>query len=340
MFYLLIAKSLSLLSSQLFVEIALLTLGFFSSLLIVLLLGNRFISLSRSLFASSARPFTPASHALKGATPSMGGLLMIIGIIGSSLLWCKWGASAVPLLLLFTLLSFGGIGLLDDLCKAWYKKGISASLKLRLQLLFSFFAAIALIAQVSSLAAIYVPFAGGLHIEIGSFYVFWAMLVIVGTSNAVNLTDGLDGLASGVLSLNFLFFAIVALFQGQLAIGLSSAILAGSVLGFLRFNAYPAMIFMGDVGSLSLGASLAMIALFLKLEIILFFVGFVFVAEALSVILQIGSIKFLGRKVLKMAPLHHHFELLGWKEAKITMRFHIITLLLCFVALLLLFFRM
>ena len=172
------------------------------------------------------------------------------------------------------------------------------------------------------------------------------MLVIVGTSNAVNLTDGLDGLATGALMLNFSFFGAVAYLAGHIEfanylqipfaacseVAIIGSVLVGSTLGFLWFNAHPAQIFMGDVGSLSLGAGLAMMAVVARQELLLPIAGGVFVMEALSVIGQIFSIKLLGKKMFHMAPLHHHFEVLGWSESKVTVRFHIITLMLCLCA--------
>jgi len=309
------------------------------------LLGGRFIAFSRKAFQNKARPFTPASHVEKGSTPTMGGIFFLLVAIFNVFLWCDlWQPE--PWILCLTLLLFGGIGLMDDLYKVCYKNGISARLKFSLQLLCALIVVLVWIWLKNPSGAICVPLLKHVNPELGCLFIPWLLFVIVGTSNGVNLTDGLDGLATGVLLLNVAFFSGVAYLAGHRGFAaylqipftdcsetvVVGGVLFGSLLGFLWFNAHPAQIFMGDVGSLSLGAALAIMAIMTKQELLLPIAGGIFVIEAMSVILQIASIKLFGKKILKMAPIHHHFEMLGWKESKVTMRFGIITLILCLLA--------
>lgn len=310
-----------------------------------LLLGGRFVAFSAKTFTNSARPFTPQSHQLKGSTPTMGGIFILAVTLINMLLWCDWSKPELWILAL-TLLVFGLIGLWDDLSKVWYKKGISARLKFRLQLTCALGVALVWFFLKSPSTLICVPIFKHLNIDLGYLLIPWVMFIIVGTSNAVNLTDGLDGLAIGTLMLNFSFFASVAYLAGHAEfasylqipfaacseVAIIGGILVGASMGFLWFNAHPAQIFMGDVGSLSLGAALAMMAIIARQELLLPIAGGIFVLEALSVIGQIFSIKTFGKRILRMAPLHHHFEVLGWSESKVTVRFYIITLLLCLCA--------
>ncbi len=320
-------------------------MGLLTTFGMFLLVGPWFIRFSRSFFANVARPFTPENHQIKGSTPTMGGALIIALVLINSLLWCDFSKSE-PWILSITLLLFGAIGLWDDISKVWYKKGISARLKIRLQLLCSLLLTVLWIWLKNPSWVIYAPIFKGLMIPLGCLFVPWVVFVILSMSNAVNLTDGLDGLAIGALLSNFVLFSAIAYLAGHIEFAsylhmpytacseaaIFGAILIGASLGFYWFNAYPAEIFMGDVGSLSLGACLAMFALLAQQEMLLPIAGGLFVMEALSVILQIGSIKLCGRRIFKMAPLHHHFEMLGWKETKVTIRFHIITLMLCLCA--------
>ncbi|MBI2344522.1 phospho-N-acetylmuramoyl-pentapeptide-transferase [Candidatus Dependentiae bacterium] len=319
---------------------ALLTTFFMS-----VLLGRRFIAFSASAFQNTARPFTPENHQQKGSTPTMGGIF-IIGISFLNIaLWCDLTRQE-PWILALSLILFGAIGLLDDISKVKFKKGISARLKFRLQLICAILVILFWIVLKNPSWVIYMPIFKELIMPVGVFFIPWLILVIVGTSNAVNLTDGLDGLAIGILITSFVFFGGVAYISGHIDfahylhmpyVGCSeavivAAVLTGACLGFYWFNAHPAEIFMGDVGSLSLGATLAMFAIITRQEMLLPIVGGVFVAEALSVILQIASIKIFKRRILRMSPLHHHFEVIGWRETKVTTRFHIITLILSLFA--------
>ncbi len=320
-------------------------MGLLSAFFMSLLLGDRFIAFSKRFFQNRARPFTPASHQEKGSTPTMGGLFILQIVILNLFLWCDLYKPEVWIFSL-TLLSFGAIGLMDDLYKIWYKAGISARLKFSLQLFCALALALVWIWLKNPSEAICMPLFKHINPELGYLFIPWIMLIVVGTSNGVNLTDGLDGLATGVLLLNISFFSGVAYLAGHVAFAnylqipftacseavIVGGVLFGALLGFLWFNAHPAQIFMGDVGSLSLGAALAMMAIVSKQELLLPIAGGIFVIEALSVILQIASVKIRGKKLFKMAPIHHHFEMLGWKESKVTMRFNIITLILCLLA--------
>jgi phospho-N-acetylmuramoyl-pentapeptide-transferase len=319
--------------------------GLLSTFAMSLLFGSRFIDFSRKKFQNNARPFTPQNHQIKGATPTMGGLFILLISTINIVLGCDL-TKAEPWIIIATLSLFGGIGLLDDIYKVWYKKGISARLKFRLQLLCAFAVIMLWFWLKNPSTSICVPIFKHINIDLGYLIIPWAMFIIVATSNAVNLTDGLDGLAIGTLLLNFSFFSCVAYMAGhaefasylqipfamcsQLAI--VGTILIGASLGFFWFNAHPAQIFMGDVGSLSLGAALAMMAIMTRQELLLPITGGIFVIEALSVITQIFSIKTFGKKLFHMAPIHHHFEMQGWSESKVTVRFHIITLMLCLCA--------
>ena len=321
-------------------------MGLLTTFTLSLLLGKRFIAFSAKAFQNIARPFTPENHQTKGSTPTMGGLFIIIMVLSNMLLWCDLSKPEVWILGL-CLVSFGAIGLLDDVFKVRHKKGISARLKFRLQLFCALLVTLSWIWLKSPSWVIYMPIFKDFMIPVGYLLIPWIIFVIVGTSNAVNLTDGLDGLAIGVLLINFVFFSGVAYVAGHAEFasylhiaytGCSEAVIVGAILigaslGFHWFNAYPAEIFMGDVGSLALGAVLATIAVLSRQEMLLPIAGGLFVAEALSVILQIASVKLRkGKRIFKMAPLHHHFELMGWKESKVTIRFHIITLVLCLCA--------
>lgn len=316
-----------------------------TSLLFSFILGGWFIRQSRVFFRSKARQFTPEHHKNKDDMPTMGGIFIIMVIVINTLAWCNL-TNLYVWLFLWNLLGFGCIGLLDDLQKIKFAKGITAKTKLLLQL------AVACITVIGLLCAglktyISFPFFKTLQPDIGIFYVVWAIFILVGCSNAVNLTDGLDGLAINSLIPNFALFATISFLAGNYMLAqyvhipfahcaemaIIGATLVGASLGFLWYNTYPAQIFMGDVGSLALGASLAFMALVCKQELLLPLSGSLFVIEALSVIIQVMSFRLTGKRFFKMAPIHHHFELLGWQESKITVRFGIISLILCLLAL-------
>lgn len=316
-----------------------------TSLVLSFVFGQWFIEWSSRFFRSKAREWTPASHRAKDDMPTMGGIFILLVVFATCLLWCNLAKPEVWLFL-GCLAGFGAIGFLDDWQKIKYRKGISARKKFLLQ--------VTVAAIVVSLLIFYglptmvsFPFFKWLNPNLGLFFIPWAIFIIVGCSNGVNLTDGLDGLAINSLISNFMTFSIICYLAGHFAIArylhipfagsseitVIGATLVGASIGFLWYNTYPAQIFMGDVGSLALGSGLALMAIISKQEILLSIAGGLFVIETLSVIAQVISYKLLGRKIFKMAPIHHHFELLGWQESKITVRFGIITLILCLIAL-------
>lgn len=316
-----------------------------TSLLFSFVFGNRFIEVSKKIFRSKSRELTPNQHRQKDNMPTMGGVFILLTVIINCLLWCDLQKGSVWIFII-CLIMFGGIGFWDDWKKITHKKGISVKHKLTLQLFAALCIMMFLIAYGIS-TQIAFPFFKNMHPDIGLFFIPWGMLVLIATSNAVNLTDGLDGLAIGSLIWNFGTFSVIAYIAGHYIlahylhipfvatseVAIIGSILVGASIGFLWYNAYPAQIFMGDVGSLALGAALALMALMTKQELLLLLAGGLFIIEALSVIIQVLSYKFMGKRFFKMAPIHHHFELLGWQEAKITVRFGIISLILCLLTL-------
>jgi phospho-N-acetylmuramoyl-pentapeptide-transferase len=245
------------------------------------------------------------------------------------------------------MIGFGAIGCWDDWCKISQNEGVSAGCKLAMQIGISGIIGWLLVYWFGISTELSFPFLKNISIDLGYLYIPWVILILVGCSNAVNLTDGLDGLAIGALMPNFSVFSIICYIAGNIylahylhipfaasaEIAVLGCALIGVSLGFLWYNTYPAQIFMGDVGSLALGAALGLMALISKQELLLPLAGGLFVMETLSVIIQVLSFRLLGRRIFKMAPIHHHFELLGWQEAKITIRFAIISLVLCLLAL-------
>jgi phospho-N-acetylmuramoyl-pentapeptide-transferase len=292
-------------------------------------------------------------HGSKKGTPTMGGILLIGSIVVSTLLWAK-PENPLVWLVLFSTLFLGAIGFYDDWLKVAKKSsdGISSRLKFGLQCLLAGIFTIFFLThpKVSAVAQeLYIPFLKDpLVLGMGAFTFLFYLLVIVGTSNAVNLTDGLDGLATGctaTVAASYAIFAYVAgntkaaaylqvpyvAFSGELAV-LCVALL-GACLGFLWWNAYPARVFMGDTGSLAIGGMLGSVAICCKQELLLVIVGGVFVMEAMSVILQVASFKLTGRRIFKMSPIHHHFELSGWKENTVIVRFWIMSVLFALLGL-------
>lgn len=311
-----------------------------------LVYGERFILFSQKFFRSQVRAFTPATHESKNDMPTMGGLFMVGVVLVTMSIWGNWYAPLTGLSLA-CLVGFAGIGFLDDYYKIIHKKGISAGIKFMLQVLVAAVTAGAWIVIMQPSTELVFPFFKNIHPELGWLFLPWALFVLIGTSNAVNLTDGLDGLAIGSLISNFGVFALIAYSAGHIKIAhylcipyagtaelaVVASALVGASLGFLWFNTYPAQIFMGDVGSLGLGAVLGFIALASKQELLLVIAGGLFVVETLSVIAQVVAYRFFGKRLFRMAPIHHHFELLGWPESKITIRFCIISFILCLCAL-------
>jgi phospho-N-acetylmuramoyl-pentapeptide-transferase len=291
----------------------------------------------------------PQSHFSKAGTPTMGGGLILFATLLPALLWMDWSNSYLWYTAVITL-TFGLIGFLDDYLKISKKnpKGLSGRKKLYSQI------AVALV--ICSLhyyfndrnGSLLFPFIKDLSFSLGPFYILFATFVIVGTSNAVNLTDGLDGLAISPVMITAGCFAILSYVTGNYVLAsylnypylsgtgelaIFCACLFGAGMGFLWYNTYPAQVFMGDIGSLPLGGALGAIAVFTKHEILLVIVGGVFVMEALSVITQVASFKLTGKRLFKMAPIHHHFELKGWPEPKVIVRFWIISVILAIIGL-------
>ncbi len=307
--------------------------------------------LSNRKIGQSVRKDGPESHYEKAGTPTMGGTLILVGIAVSTLLWADLENSYVWVALLVTM-TYGIVGFIDDYKKVMLgnSDGLSARAKYFWQSVIALTAAIYLFktAQVPTETQFIVPFFKDVIIDMGWAYVVLTYFVIVGTSNAVNLTDGLDGLAilptvmvAGALAI-FAYLTGHMMFADYLSIPyipkageliVFCAALVGAGLGFLWFNAYPAMVFMGDVGALALGAALGVVAVLVRQEIVLVIMGGVFVMETVSVIMQVASFKLTGKRIFRMAPIHHHFELKGWPEPRVIVRFWIITFILVLVGL-------
>ncbi len=327
-------------------------LGALTALMISFVVGPRMIeSLSVNQLGQPVRDDGPETHLLKAGTPTMGGALILTAISVATVLWADLENHYVWIVL-FVTLSFGVIGYVDDYRKLVLQDpaGISAKQKLFWQSSAALIAAFALYVTATDevQTSLLIPYFKDLSIPLGMFQVVVTYFFIVGFSNAVNLTDGLDGLAimptvlvGGALGLfayvtgntNFSDYLGIPYVAGTGEIMVFCAAMAGAGLGFLWFNTYPAQVFMGDIGALSLGAALGVVAVVVRQEIVLAIMGGVFVIETLSVIIQVASFKLTGKRVFRMAPLHHHFELKGWAEPKVIVRFWIITFILVLVGL-------
>jgi phospho-N-acetylmuramoyl-pentapeptide-transferase len=323
-----------------------------TALSISLLVGPVMIrKLAEHQVGQRVRSDGPQSHLTKAGTPTMGGLLILVAIVASAMLWADLANRRVWIVLGVTI-AFGLIGFWDDYLKlvVGNSRGLIARYKYFWQSVAGLGAAVALYATAHSAAetTLYVPFFKHVLVPLGVLFIPLTYLVIVGASNAVNLTDGLDGLAimpavlvAGALGV-FAYASGNVVFSNYLGIPyiagagevlvICSAIF-GAGLGFLWFNTYPAQVFMGDIGALALGAALGVIAVIVRQEIVLFIMGGVFVMETVSVILQVASFKLRGKRIFKMAPIHHHFELKGWAEPKVIVRFWIITVILVLLGL-------
>lgn len=320
--------------------------GAVTAFLIVLLLGPLFIKAMQKLqIGQVIREDGPETHLAKQGVPTMGGLLILLAITVGTMLWARLDNSLVWLCLFVTLF-YGCVGSLDDVKKIRKNnsKGLSAKAKLVLQIIGAMVVGLFIFFYPGFDGHLSVPFLKDFRPDLGWFYIIFAIIVIVGSSNAVNLTDGLDGLAAGptvVTTAVYLVFSYLAghvvladylqlpyvAGSGELAIFCGA--IFGACLGFLWFNAFPAQMFMGDVGSLALGGALGTIAVIIKQEILLAIVGGVFVMEALSVIMQVGYFKMTnGKRIFLMAPFHHHFEKKGWHEPKVVVRFWIVSIIL------------
>jgi len=327
-------------------------LGVLTALAIALLVGRPMILRLRAYkIGQTVRDDGPQSHLSKSGTPTMGGALILVAVAVSTLLWADLSNRYVWIVLLTTL-AFGVIGLVDDYKKLVLRdpRGLAARWKYFWQTLAGFAAALAfyLTASAPAETALLIPYLKGVSIQLGPWFILLTYFVIVGASNAVNLTDGLDGLAimPTVLVAGALGILVYAAGHAQIAnylliahlpevgeLVVFCAALVGAGLGFLWFNAYPAQVFMGDVGALALGAALGAVAVAARQELVLFIMGGVFVAETLSVMLQVLSFKLTGKRIFRMAPLHHHFELQGWPEPRVIVRFWIVTVVLVLIGL-------
>ncbi len=327
-------------------------LGVLTALIISLVVGPGMIRyLSKYNIGQNVRNDGPKSHFSKAGTPTMGGALILIAIVFSTLLWSDLSSRFVWVVLMVTA-GYGVIGWVDDYKKIAFgnSKGLSAKMKLLWQSIIGLTAAYILFstAQLPIETQLIIPFFKSMVFDLGWFYIVVVYFVIVGSSNAVNLTDGLDGLAilptvlvGGALgvfayvtgNINFSSYLGIPYVPGVGEIVIFCGAMVGAGLGFLWFNTYPAQVFMGDVGALALGAALGVVAVIVRQELVLFIMGGIFVVETVSVVLQVASYKLTGRRIFRMAPLHHHYELKGWPEPRIIVRFWIVTVILVLIGL-------
>lgn len=316
-------------------------IGFF----ITLILGPLIIPfLKRLKVGQTVREEGPRSHLQKTGTPTIGGLIIIASVLVTS--FTTGIINRDLLVAIGAMVAFGLIGFIDDFIKVVLKRslGLRAYQKMSLQIIVAVFLAIYQ-SNISVMGTkIIVPFIKGSltlgsltipqYLDLGILYIPFIVFVVVATVNSVNLTDGLDGLASGVTLIVAAFFSILALNWGYTSLAIFAAAVTGSCLGFLRFNSHPAQVFMGDTGSLALGGAISAVAILMNVALIVPIVGGIYFAEALSVILQVISFKLTGKRIFKMSPLHHHYELSGWAETKVVIVFWIVTVILCLVGML------
>jgi phospho-N-acetylmuramoyl-pentapeptide-transferase len=328
-------------------------LSVFTSLFIVLIIGNPFIKyFSTKKILNPIRNDGPSDHIIKKiGTPTMGGVIILFGLLTSVILWGDL-KNIYLIFCIYVAVTFGALGGYDDYIKIKFNNssGISSKLKLIIQIILSIIgiSALTYFSDYSEISNLYFPFFKNLIINLGWFFIPFGVFVIVGSSNAVNLTDGLDGLATVPVMLVAACFAFISYVTGNIVfsdylqipyiegtgeISIFCGAMIGSCLGFLWFNAPPAKIFMGDTGSLSLGGSLGAIGIITKHEIVLAITGGLFVLEAVSVMVQVISYKMTGKRIFKMAPIHHHFEKKGWPESTVVIRFWIISIILAMIGL-------
>jgi phospho-N-acetylmuramoyl-pentapeptide-transferase len=328
-------------------------LGTLTALLISLVIGPQMIrKLSQYQIGQAVRDDGPQTHLSKAGTPTMGGALILVAVTVSTLLWADLANRYVWITLAVTL-SFGAIGWVDDYRKVVERnpRGLPARWKYLWQSVIGASAAVALYysSALPQETSLYLPFFKNVSLTLGPvLFILLTYFVVVGSSNAVNLTDGLDGLAimptvmvGGALAVfayvsghsQFADYLLIPHLPGSGELIVFCGALVGAGLGFLWFNTYPAQVFMGDVGALALGAALGVVAVIVRQEIVLFIMGGVFVMETISVILQVGSYRLTGRRIFRMAPLHHHFELKGWPEPRVIVRFWVITVILVLIGL-------
>ena len=306
--------------------------------LIVIILGPIFIPmLARFKFGQTVRDEGPQSHLAKNGTPTMGGVMMIVAILITGL--TRATISKGLIVGLICIVGFGFVGFLDDFIKIKMKRslGLKAYQKIILQFALALYIAYYQYSASPSATQLVIPFTNHI-INLGIWYIPFMMIFIIGTVNAVNLTDGLDGLASGVTLIVSCFFVLFAVSISNSDVAILAAATAGACLGFLGFNSYPAKVFMGDTGSMALGGAVVAFATLTNSPLIIIIVGFIYLAEALSVMIQVTYFKLTnGKRIFKMAPLHHHFEQCGWPETRVVFVFWIVTVVLCWIGVLAVF---
>ena len=306
--------------------------------LIVIILGPIFIPmLARFKFGQTVRDEGPQSHLAKNGTPTMGGVMMIVAILITGL--TRATISKGLIVGLICIVGFGFVGFLDDFIKKKMKRtlGLKAYQKIILQFALALYIAYYQYSASPSATQLVIPFTNHI-INLGIWYIPFMMIFIIGTVNAVNLTDGLDGLASGVTLIVSCFFVLFAVSISNSDVAILAAATAGACLGFLGFNSYPAKVFMGDTGSMALGGAVVAFATLTNSPLIIIIVGFIYLAEALSVMIQVTYFKLTnGKRIFKMAPLHHHFEQCGWPETRVVFVFWIVTVVLCWIGVLAVF---
>lgn len=311
-------------------------LMFIVSFVFTLAMGPVFIPfLTRLKFGQTVRDDGPKSHLKKMGTPTMGGFIFLVPLLIMSIFYARYDTRILPIV--FVTIGFGIIGFLDDFIKVVKKRkdGLYWNQKmlglLLIAVTFSFY-----VAKAEIGTDIIIPLFGmEKTIDLAWFFIPFTILVLISSTNAVNITDGLDGLCAGITLIVTLFFSVVAMTRSEWEyIKIFCSILSGGCLAFLAYNAHPAKVFMGDMGSLALGGAVGAVSIIMKLPLILFVAGGIYVIEALSVMIQVASFKLTGKRVFKMAPIHHHFELSGWKEVKVVYLFWVVTLLLSIVSLL------
>ncbi len=304
------------------------------SIAVVIILGPILIPfLTRLKVGQSIREEGPKRHYAKAGTPTMGGIMIITAVMVANFIVA--GTNVEVLTVVFVMLAFGAIGFFDDYIKVVLKRslGLRAREKLGLQLLIGIIFSLLLLFYFGRGTIVTVPFLGN-QLDLTYFYIPFVILVLMGTSNAVNLTDGLDGLATGVTFLVAIAMAIISIMTSNFELVIFCIALAGACLGFLFFNRYPARVFMGDTGSMALGGAIAAVAALTKTELALILIGGLYVIEALSVIIQVLSYQIRGKRVFLMSPLHHHFELKGWPETKVVRFFWLLALIFIIIGLL------
>ncbi len=282
-------------------------------------------------FGQYIREEGPKEHLKKSGTPTMGGLIILCSVVITSMMYIEYYPAIIPVL--FMTLGFGLIGFLDDFIKIVMKRsmGLTPLQKMSLQLIITTVFAIYMYRNIDDTSLI-IPFTNGMTIDVGILYIPLLYVVVIGTVNGANFTDGLDGLVSGVTIMIAVFFTVIGIATGSGTEPISAAV-AGSLLGFILYNSYPARIFMGDTGSLALGGFVASVSYMLDMPLILLIVALIYVIEVLSVIIQVTYYKLTnGKRIFKMSPIHHHLEMCGWPETRIVTLFSIITAVLCIFA--------